>query len=428
MKSNKIKAITAFGILYIASCVTLNNYLGISPFSNDCSTVYATTAKEKKKEAEKKLNDTNSKIDDIKDETQKSSDKIDIASEELDVLISKQRNLNNQIDDLQTQVVEVNAKLETAQKAADDEYEAMKLRIKYMYENADSSTIIQSITETGSIAEMLNKIDYANSIYKSDREMLNNYKNTVTQVSDLKNSLSTKLNNLFSMQEEYESQQAEVEQRISALKSEKVAYENQLSQAEDLAEQYKDTIAEQARIIQEQEAAAARAALEAERAAQAAANANTTTTSSDYTSYTGGGAGASGLSKNTSYLTDDTVNPELNSGISGEDVVAYAMQFVGNPYVWGGNSLTNGVDCSGFVHLVYAHFGISTPRYSQDFKTIGSPVSFNNIKPGDIVVYPGHVAIYRGNGCIVEAQSTKAGITSGRSVSNHTILAIRRVV
>jgi len=108
--------------------------------------------------------------------------------------------------------------------------------------------------------------------------------------------------------------------------------------------------------------------------------------------------------------------------------VAFAQQFVGNPYVWGGNSLTNGVDCSGFVHQVYAHFGISTPRYSQAFKSVGQPVSYQNIQAGDVVVYPGHVAIYIGNGNIVEAQSTRAGITNSRPVNCHTITAIRRLV
>ena len=114
--------------------------------------------------------------------------------------------------------------------------------------------------------------------------------------------------------------------------------------------------------------------------------------------------------------------------MTGEELVAYALQFVGGPYKWGGNSLTNGCDCSGFVHLIYAHFGFSTPRYSQSFKTVGQPVAFENIKAGDIVVYPGHVAIYIGNGCIVEAQSTRAGITSYRSVNCHTITAIRRLL
>ena len=110
------------------------------------------------------------------------------------------------------------------------------------------------------------------------------------------------------------------------------------------------------------------------------------------------------------------------------------MQFVGNPYVWGGNSLTNGCDCSGFVHEVYEYFGYNLVRYSMSFAYEGVAVSLENIKPGDIVVYErnkdgvGHVAIYAGNGKIVEAQSSKAGITANRSVTCRKIVAIRRVL
>jgi len=142
----------------------------------------------------------------------------------------------------------------------------------------------------------------------------------------------------------------------------------------------------------------------------------------------GGGTGASGGIASDSYLKDPDCNPSQTTNVGGADIVAYAQQFVGNPYVWGGNSLTNGVDCSGFVHQVYAHFGISTPRYSQAFKSVGQPVSYQNIQAGDVVVYPGHVAIYIGNGNIVEAQSTRAGITNSRPVNCHTITAIRRLV
>lgn len=90
--------------------------------------------------------------------------------------------------------------------------------------------------------------------------------------------------------------------------------------------------------------------------------------------------------------------------------------------------MTSGCDSSGFVHEVFSHFGISTPRYSQAFKSVGQSVSFDCIKPGDVVVYPGHVAIYAGDGEIVEAQSTKAGITNNRNVQCHTILAIKRLL
>ena len=124
------------------------------------------------------------------------------------------------------------------------------------------------------------------------------------------------------------------------------------------------------------------------------------------------------------------LNPGPVTGVSGSAVVAYAQQFVGNPYVWGGNSLTNGCDCSGFVVQVYSHFGINlaASRNSAALRSVGSAVSINNIQPGDIVCYPGHVGLYAGGGTIVEAQSTAAGITTGRSVYCHEILAIRRVI
>ena len=106
------------------------------------------------------------------------------------------------------------------------------------------------------------------------------------------------------------------------------------------------------------------------------------------------------------------------------------MQFVGNRYVWGGNSLTNGCDCSGFVVQVYRHFGIdlSGSRNSAALRYVGQAVSPDNIQAGDIVCYPGHVAIYAGNGCIVEAQSSRAGITANRAWNHGTVLAIRRVI
>ena len=103
---------------------------------------------------------------------------------------------------------------------------------------------------------------------------------------------------------------------------------------------------------------------------------------------------------------------------------------MGNPYVWGGNSLTDGCDCSGFVVEVYKHFGInlSGSRNSGALRSVGQAVSYNHIQPGDIVCYSGHVGIYAGGGVIVEAQSTRAGITANRSVTCRKIVAIRRVV
>ena len=112
---------------------------------------------------------------------------------------------------------------------------------------------------------------------------------------------------------------------------------------------------------------------------------------------------------------------------SGQAVVDFAMQFVGNPYVYGGTSLTNGADCSGFVMSVYGNLGVSLPHSSAADRNVGAAVNgIENAQPGDIICYSGHVGIYAGNGQIVHASTSKTGII----VSNATyrsILSIRRI-
>ena len=111
----------------------------------------------------------------------------------------------------------------------------------------------------------------------------------------------------------------------------------------------------------------------------------------------------------------------------GEQVVSFACQFIGNPYVWGGTSLTNGADCSGFVQSVFANFGISLPRTSYEQRSAGTGVSYEEALPGDIICYDGHVGIYIGDGQIVNAQSPSQGI--GISPATYTnILSVRRVL
>ena len=384
--------------------------------------VYAKTQKQKdaekkKSQAEQDLKDKKNEINGLKDQQQITADDIKNKSAKLDEILAAQKKLQTDITSKQAEIEQNQKDLAAAQEKQQEQYDAMKKRIQFMYENSAEDNIWTAIIESNGITDMLNRIEYVSDVYDSDRALMDSYQAAVEQVKEIGTKLDNDMNELTAMQDDYEKQQADVEAAIVALENQKEQYASQIAQAQQQADNYQNIITAQGKIIQEQEAAAAAAAA-------AAARANSSSSSS---SYDGGGAGKGG-SIASDYAAGGGKNPGASTGVSGSSVVSYAMQFVGNPYVWGGNSLTNGVDCSGFVHEVYAHFGISTPRYSQAFKSVGQAVSFDNIQPGDVVVYPGHVAIYAGGGVIVEAQSTKAGITANRSVQCHTILAIRRLV
>lgn len=381
--------------------------------------VYAKTKKQKdaekkKSQAEQDLKDKKNEINGLKDQQQITADDIKNKSAKLDEILAAQKKLQTDITSKQAEIEQNQKDLAAAQEKQQEQYDAMKKRIQFMYENSAEDNIWTAIIESNGITDMLNRIEYVSDVYDSDRALMDSYQAAVEQVKEIGTKLDNDMNELTAMQDDYEKQQADVEAAIVALENQKEQYASQIAQAQQQAENYQNIITAQGKIIQEQEAAAA----------AAAARANSSPSSS---SYDGGGAGKGG-SIAGDYAAGGGKNPGASTGVSGSSVVSYAMQFVGNPYVWAGNSLTNGVDCSGFVHEVYSHFGISTPRYSQAFKSVGQAVSFDNIQPGDVVVYPGHVAIYAGGGVIVEAQSTKAGITANRSVQCHTILAIRRLV
>ena len=139
------------------------------------------------------------------------------------------------------------------------------------------------------------------------------------------------------------------------------------------------------------------------------------------------------INKDTSNSTNKTINKDTSSstGVTAQQVLAYAYQFEGYPYVWGGSSPSTGFDCSGFVQYVYAHFGINLPRTTFEQVNCGTPVSLNNIKPGDLVFEfgssegPNHVGIYIGNGQMIDA----AGVGQGVTISKlYSVVAVRNVL
>lgn len=141
-----------------------------------------------------------------------------------------------------------------------------------------------------------------------------------------------------------------------------------------------------------------------------------------------GGSGTAGGSSSGSSSSGASKGETAKPGVSnGQAVVNYASQFVGNPYVYGGSSLTNGADCSGFVMSVYAKFGISLPHSSSALRSVGYGVTLDQIQPGDIVCYSGHVGIYAGNNTLLHASSPSTGIKYTSPITYREILAIRRI-
>lgn len=148
--------------------------------------------------------------------------------------------------------------------------------------------------------------------------------------------------------------------------------------------------------------------------------------SAENTDSSSSGSGSTGNVGNIGNV-GNTGNSSSSSVSNGQAVVDYGMQFLGNPYVFGGTSLTNGIDCSAFVQQIYAAFGVSLPRNSAAQRSAGYAVSVEQIQAGDIVCYSGHVGIYAGNNTLLHASNEKTGITLTSPITYRKILAVRRI-
>ena len=434
-------------------------------------------AENKKKEAEASLKSKEDEIEAIEVKQRTLRGEIaDLDAELVNVMVELST-LEEELSVKQDELDETKANLKQAKKDEQEQYEAMKLRIRFMYEKGNTA-MLTSILESKSIADLLNRVEYVNEVYDYDRELLEEYENTKKQVASLTKQQKEVIQALKAKQQEYQVAQADFESTIAQKKGEVGDFDVKLAAARELAAEYQDTINAQNTIIAQENERIERERLERERlererqereraAAEAAAAAAVAVRASSQgggsgssdngsgSSDNGGGSGDGGQqsasSDNGGGSGDSGQQPEggdsgsgsgdegqqsgggipdpgYSTGISGSDVVNYALGFVGNPYVWGGKDPNTGADCSGFTSYVYAHFGINIPSYSYAQRSVGREVSYADAQPGDLICYSGHVAIYMGNGQIVHAKGTAYGICAYDNATYRSIITVRRLL
>lgn len=309
-----------------------------------------------------------------------------------------------QIGDKTVRIEETETEYYAAVEREESQRQSMIDCTRMMYENSDE-TYISSIFSGKGLSDVLNQMDYVERVYEYSMSRLDAFIETKNQVHDLWDRL--------------ELEKAELEQQKSGLEEDKAGLESDQAQLSELkadldvklAKKKKESANYEAEIKKAQkQAAAAKKLLQQDqqklKQLQTAQNAaNMTIATTDYTAVIDGATGS-----------------EL-----GKKIAKYACQFIGNPYVMGGTSLTNGADCSGFTYRIYQDFGYSIPRTSYQQRSTGTSVSYDSAQPGDLICYDGHVAMYIGNGMIVHASSAKTGIKVSRA-QYRTILAVRRIV
>ncbi|MST67294.1 hydrolase [Lachnospiraceae bacterium BSM-380-WT-5A] len=458
-------------------CLTLGLMLTISQAVPAGAASRKDQLKQDKAAAQSQLAAQESKINNLEDQKQTLSAEIDQLDSDLINIMVEIEILDSELSDKEAQIEQTKADLAVAEENKQKQYEAMKKRIQYLYEKGGDDAWAQMLFQASDFTSLLNHAEYVQQMYDSDRNSLEEFKETVQQVKDLGDQLDSEKAELEEMNQEYQNRQASMQTQLQEKKATSSDYDAQIAQAQNQAAQYTELIRQQNAEIQKieeeekkaaeeaarkaaeeaakkaaaeeaakkaQEEANKKAADEAAKKAAAEASKKSSSTSGSNTVASSGSSTSSKENNNTSGSSSSAAtskdNGSSSSGSSGssgssvsynptgQSVVNYACQFVGNPYVWGGTSLTNGADCSGFIMSVYAKFGVSLPHSSGAMAGCGRAVSYSEAMPGDIICYAGHVAIYMGGGQIVHASNAKDGIKISGNAAYRPIVAVRRVL
>ena len=405
-----------------------------------------------KSETQNKLSEAEARANSLEEQKGAIMGQISSSEQELVDVLSQIDILAGEITDKEAEIEETKEDLVQAEQERDEQYEAMKKRIQYMYENGGSDAWVQILLESDSLASMLSKVENTEKMYAYDRAELKEMKEAVQEVKDLETKLENEKSELETAKEEQEGMKGSLQTKIDELKANASDYEAQIANVKAQAEQYKNLIAQQTAELEQIQAQEEAARKEQERQQQAQQNKNNSNNnkpannnsgntnnnkpssnkpSSNKPSNSGGSSKPESQKPSSKPEAEKPSTPSYNSG-TGASVVAYAKQFIGNPYVYGGNSLTNGIDCSGFTQQIFGHFGYSLPRTSGAQASSGVGINYSEHRAGDLIVYPGHVAILTGDGGIVHASNSapypKGGIKYTANALYRSPIAVRRIV
>ena len=424
---------------------------------------FAVTKSQLQKDADankQKMEQANAEAGNIESEKEEAEEELAYAQEQLVQLLAEVEILKSDIENKKAEIEQAQTDYDAAKTEEERQYNTMKARIKYMYENGTNSSTeyIDIIIHADSLTDALNKAAYAEKLAEYDRNMLNKFIEAKEAVADRQRALEEDLSELEEEQTDLEEREQELNATIEEQQATVENFSSKLAAAKSEAKAYQKKIEEDnaqiARIVaEEKEAARKKAEEEAARkkAAEEAARKKAEEEASiaaEQSKKQEEEASASSEDDDSSDDSDDDSDDDSHEEESrseekseekhesssssgsgkGAEIAAYAQKFIGNPYVPGGTSLTEGCDCSGFTQAVYAHFGYSLPRRSDEQGQYGTAVNgMENARPGDIFYYVGHVGIYIGNGYIVHASTPATGIKI-TAATYRSISSIRRIV